>query len=78
MKAEMVHFLFPQVAEMTRQYLAEEMSGSDSATARAKGSNWTKEEGALNAIIFGLLRETYLPLVVVKLEGDLSELEQFE
>jgi hypothetical protein len=59
MKSEMVHFLFPQVAEMTQTYLTEEMNSGDFGNrkgARAKGSNWTHEEGAMNAIIFGLLR----------------------
>ena len=76
MKAEMVHFLFPQVADMTRLYLSEEMGCGESETAaRSKGSNWTKEEGALNAVIFSLLRQTYLPLLIVKIEKDAGELE---
>ena len=62
----MVHFLYPQIAQEAKRYLMEEMSGD--TAARSKGSNWSKEEGHLNKLVFSVLKTAYLPLVKQKLD----------
>ena len=62
----MLVFLYPQVSQLTQTYLHEEMAVSSDNAVRSKGSNWTKEEGMLNQVIFSLLKKTYLPLLILK------------
>lgn len=44
---------------------------SGAATAvRARGSNWTKHDGLFNQVIFGVIKDTYLPQVAQQICND--------
>ena len=49
----MVFSLYPTIKENSERYLREDLQTLD---CRGKGSNWTKEEGKMNQVIFSLLR----------------------
>lgn len=60
--------VYPQVSSRAIDFLYDEMT-SASQGCREKGSNWTKEDGLYNQVIFGLLKKTYLPLVMHQIQS---------
>jgi hypothetical protein len=58
--------LHPMIKDCTLKFLADEMaiSGELSNYCRVPGSNWTREDGLYNRVIFGILRRVYLPLTL--------------
>jgi len=67
LKDEMQMLMYPKISEKTKEYLNENMNSVSSNAqggCRAKGMNWSHDEGLYVQIIFGLLKQTYLPLLV--------------
>lgn len=50
--------------------------GQNLKHARAKGSNWTQEEGMFNHVVFSIVKMTYLPLFAQKLMSNDLDLQQ--
>ena len=59
--------IYPILTEKTLDFLDETVINFN-AGARLKGSNWTKMDGLYNQIIFGLIKQTYVPIVLSDLQ----------
>jgi len=63
----MMMVMYPQMAEKVTEHLLENMDCGQSLGA--KGSNWNKAEAALNKVVFSMIKQTYLPLYVQRLQS---------
>lgn len=63
----MMMVMYPQMAEKVTEHLLENMDSGQSVSG--KGSNWTKAEAALNKVMFSMIKQTYLPLYVQRLQS---------
>ena len=64
--------LYPQVATAALDFMEEFMQGA-SQGARTRGSNWTRRDGQYNQVIFAVIRDTYLPLLMSRIQAKLNE-----
>ena len=64
---EISQSIYPVLTEKTLDFLDETVINTN-AGARLKGSNWTKMDGQFNQIIFGLIKQTYVPVVLHELK----------